>query len=195
MRRLSATAAIVAAGPGVLALAFASAGVDIAAYVSEGGIPGAPHAGLYRAGVWLIAAALALLAPPAYATVPLAGLAFALAAPAAVVSGAVACSPGCPLPPFERSTGADLLHAGASIAALSLCGIAMLLYAVQSVDSPLRRLARLGVVAAAPLFALTAVGLLFVGQSLFTATLERAALLVTAAWLLATAAMHARAGP
>jgi len=195
VRRPIAAAATVAAGLGVLATAIASAGVDITAYVSEGGIPGAPHAGLFRAGVWLTAAALALLAGPARGTVPLAGLAFALAAPAVVVSGAVACSPGCPLPPFERSTGADLVHAGASIAALLLCGLAMLLYALQPVDAPLRRAARVGVAVAAPLFALTAVGLLFVGQGLFTASLERAALLATSAWLLCTAVLHWRARP
>src|SRR4051812_22881612 len=89
-------------------------------YVSEGGISGAPHAWLYRISVWLIAVALALLAPRAGARS--AALAFGLAAPAAFVSGAVSCSPGCPLPPFERPTAGDLVHAGGTIVALLLCG-------------------------------------------------------------------------
>ena len=195
VRRLSAAGATIAAVLGVLATAIASAGGDFSRYVSESGVPGAPHADLYRAGVWLSAAALALLVAPAHGTVRMAAPAFALAAPAAAISGAITCSPGCPLPPFERATAADLVHAAASIAALLLCGAAMLAYAVQPFKSPLRRAGRLGVALAAPLLALSGVGLLFVGRGLFTGTVERAALLAVSAWLIATAALHRRARP
>jgi hypothetical protein len=192
VRRLCAAGAAVAAASGVLAVAIASVRVDIFRYVSEAGVEGAPHASLYRAGIWLVAAAFALLVAPAWATARLASAAFALAAPATVVSGAVACSPGCPLPPFDRPTGADLLHAGASIAALLLCGWVMLVYALRPVDSPLRRAGRAGVALAGPLLGLAAFGLVFVGQGTFTGSVERAALLATSVWLIATAALHVR---
>src|SRR4051794_22835830 len=117
----------------------------------------------------------------------LATLAFALAAPAAFVSGAVSCSPGCPLPPFERPTAADLVHAGGTIVALLLCGVVMLVYALRAADPPLRRVGWAGLLLAAPVLAVAAVGLVFVGRSLFTGVMERAGLAVASAWLIATA--------
>lgn len=192
MRRLSAAVATAAAALGALGLLAAAGGSDVFRYVSESGVTGAPHAGLYRASIWLVAVALALLAPPARATLRLAVPALALAAPFAAVSGAVTCSPGCPLPPFEQPTAGDLVHAGASIAALLLCALVMVLYAVQPVDPPLRRAGRAGLTIAVPLLALSAVGLLFVGRGPLTGVVERASLVATSAWLIATAALHVR---
>jgi hypothetical protein len=182
---MPARLATVAASCGAVGLFAATWWLGLGHYVSEGGIAGAPYAWLYRVSVWLIAAALALLAPGA--RVLLAGVAFGLAAPAAFVSGAVSCSPGCPLPPFERPTAADLVHAGSTIIALSLCGLVMLVYAVQPHDSPPRRVGRAGLALAAPILGLCAIGLVFVGPGLYTGVMERAALAATSIWLIATA--------
>lgn len=180
--------------PAKLATAFAACGaaglfmatrsLALGRYVSEGGIGGAPHAWLYRISVWLLAVALALLAPRARA--PLAVLAFGLAAPAAFVSGAVSCSLGCPLPPFEHPTAGDLVHAGGTIVALLLCGFVMLVYGFERLDSPRRRAGRAGLALVVPVLALAAIGLFFVGRSVYTGVSERAALAATSLWLIAT---------
>ena len=186
MRTLSARSAIVAAVLGSAGLFMATSRLELFRYVSEAGVAGTPTATLYRVSVWLIAAAFALLA------VSTRHVAFALAAPAAVVSGAVRCSAGCPLPPFEKPTADDLVHAGASIVALLLCGFLMLWYGVQTVDSPQRRVARAGLVIALPLLALSAVALVVVGRGPLTGVLERLALIATSAWLVATATAQTR---
>jgi Protein of unknown function (DUF998) len=186
VRRFSAGSAVVAALLGAIGLFVATDQLELSRYVSEAGVPGGPHAELYRASVWLIAAALALLA------VATRHLAFALAAPCAFVSGAVRCSAGCPLPPFETPTRGDLIHAGASIVALLLCGFLMLWCGVKPADSPLRRVARAGLLIAAPLLTASAIALAFTGRGLLTGVLERLALLATSAWLVATAATQLR---
>jgi hypothetical protein len=186
MRRFSAASAVVAAASGTGAIVLASGRLELSRYVSEAGVPGGQHADLYRAGVWLIAAALALLA------VATRHVAFALAAPAAFVSGAARCSTGCPLPPFEAPTAGDLVHAIATIVALLLCGLLMLWYGSKPADSPLRRVARAGLLIAAPLLSAAAIALIFAGRGLLTGILERLALVSTSAWLIATAATQVR---
>ena len=75
----------------------------------------------------------------------LAAAALALAAPLAALSGAVTCSPGCPLPPYESPQPRDLIHATGAIGALLLCALAILVYATQPDATTLRRAGRLGV--------------------------------------------------
>jgi len=130
-------------------------------YVSEAGAPGAPLRGLYRAGVYGVAIALAFFAaaiialvreedrrgtllrsaapgsPSRWAGVSRwavgpagVALAFAAAAPLAATSGAVSCTPGCPLPPFESPSQSDIVHALASIGGFGLATGAMLLLAI-----------------------------------------------------------------
>ena len=48
------------------------------------------------------------------------------------LSGAVTCTAGCPLPPFEQPTVADLVHGGASVAATAAVVLAMVALAVSS---------------------------------------------------------------
>lgn len=180
---MPAKLATVAATCGAIGLFVATWWLGLGRYVSEGGIPGAPHAWLYRVSVWLIAAALALLAPGARA--PLATLAFAVAAPAAFISGAVSCSPGCPLPPFEHPTTGDLIHAGGTIVALLLCGFIMMVYCFAAPEPPLRYVGRAGLALVAPVLGLAAIGVAFVGRSLYSGVTERAALAVTSLWLIA----------
>ncbi len=93
---------------------------------------------------------------------------------------------------MRKPTADDLVHAGASIVALLLCGFLMIWYGVQTVDSPLRRVARAGLVIALPLLALSAVALVAVGRGPLTGVLERLALIATSAWLVATAAAQSK---
>src|SRR5262249_56208821 len=97
-----------------------------------------------RAGVALVtivvatgATALALRAPA-----PLAAGILALAAPCLLVSTTARCSKGCPLPPFQPPTMGDLIHAGASISAVGLCALAMLVAAWRALDTRIRAVSR-----------------------------------------------------
>jgi len=159
----------------------------ISGYVSEVGVPGTWTSVLFRASVLAVAVALGLLAiavrgAPAYA--------LGLAALFAAVSGAVTCSPGCPLPPHERPTVQDLVHASASVAALVLCALAMLLLAAWATDPVLRRVSRVGAGVAVPLLAVAGLAMLVVGRSTFTGVLERLALAACLGWLIATSSLR-----
>jgi hypothetical protein len=167
-------------------------GPGIAGYVSESGQVGAPHALLYRLALVLLvvatgAAALALrrLAGPA-------ALALGLAVPCLLVSVSARCSAGCPLPPFQRATAGDLIHAGGSIAAVGLCALAMLTAAVRSVDPGVRLVSRAAAVLTLPVCAALAVGLLAVGHGRFTGLLERVALGCCLGWLALVCGLAAR---
>ncbi|MEU7868077.1 DUF998 domain-containing protein [Dactylosporangium sp. NPDC049140] len=175
---------------GAAGLTAAVAGSSPSAYVSEAGVPGAPHATLYAASMVLLALSLALLAGPARRVCWLIGASLLLAAPMAATSGAVRCSPGCPLPPYDSPTVRDLVHAAAAIAALSLCALAILLYCL--LPPPHRWTGWLGVLIAYPPLLLSAGGILFVGRSLFTGVTERAALVAVSAWVVLTAVRHVR---
>jgi hypothetical protein len=191
VRRRAASAATAFAVAGAVGLLTAVADAPLAGYVSEAGVPGQPQSLVYRLSIFAIAAALVLLAGAARATVAPAAALLGLAAAFAAVSGAVPCSPGCPLPPYERSTAADLVHAGGSIAALGWCGLAMLAFAVLGKERWLRRVGWLGVVVAIPLLAASGIALLVAGRGLVTGVLERLALAAALAWLVATSALHA----
>lgn len=185
-------AALGSAAAGVLGaagLAAAVAGSPAGTYVSESGVPGAPHAGLYAASLVLLAVSLGLLARPAARLCLPIGLSLGLAAPLAALSGLVHCSPGCPLPPYETPQPRDLIHAGAAIGALLLCALAILLYCL----SPWRRVGLLGVLVAYPPLLLSAGGILLAGRSPFPGVMERVALVAVSAWVVLTAVRHARA--
>lgn len=166
----------------------AGPGPGLTGYVSEAGIAGTGFARTYRIGVFALAAGLFLLAaalPPALRVT--AGL-LAAAGACTVVSGAVTCSAGCPLPPFERATVADLVHGGASIAATAAVVLAMLaLLATPGAPAALRRVARLGAALAVPLAAAIGLAILLVGRGGLVGALERLLLAVAAAWGLVTA--------
>jgi len=225
-------------------LAAAAIGIATAAtgtvygYVSEAGAPGAPLRGLYRAGVYGVAFALAFFAAamtalvreedrrgsPVRSTAPgspnrwagvsrwaagptAVALAFAVAAPLAATSGAVSCTPGCPLPPFESPSQSDIVHALASIGGFGLATGAMLLLATGAAGAadasrgtagttadavrtrdPLRAASRVSAGLLVPLLATTGLVMLVTGRGLLAGVLERAALGVALAWL-ATAAV------
>ncbi|TYC24946.1 DUF998 domain-containing protein [Micromonospora sp. MP36] len=192
MRAAAASAAagcIVAGTVAVTVAVVAGPGPGLTGYVSEAGVTDSGYAGAYRIGVFALAAALLLLAaalPPALRP---AAVLLAVGGAGTVLSGAVTCSAGCPLPPFEAATVADLVHGGASIAATAAVVFAMLALVVAPVvDPPLRRIAGVGVTLALPLSAAIGLAMLTVGRGGLVGVLERLLLAVAALWGLATAA-------
>ncbi|MFG1913585.1 DUF998 domain-containing protein [Micromonospora sp. NPDC048898] len=196
-RRVAASAAAGCALAGAVAVTFAVAagpGPGLTGYVSEAGIAGSGHAATYRIGVLALAGALLLLGaalPPGVWAAP---ALLATGAVFAAVSGAVTCSAGCPLPPFERATTADLVHGGASIAATASVVFAMLTLAVSGPAGPaVRRLAGVAAALTLPLCATVGLAMLVVGRGALAGVLERLVLALVVAWGLATATATALA--
>ncbi|MBM7493034.1 hypothetical protein JOD64_004256 [Micromonospora luteifusca] len=191
-RRVAGSAAAGCALAGAVAVivaVVAGPGPGFTGYVSEAGIAGSGHAATYRIGILALAAALLLvgaaLPPGVWTATP------ALLATAAVftaVSGAVTCSAGCPLPPFERATAADLVHGGASIAATAAVVFAMITLAVSGPAGPaVRWLARVAAALALPLCATVGLAMLVVGRGAVVGVLERLILALAVVWGLVTA--------
>jgi hypothetical protein len=183
-----AAASCVAAGVGaVLYAVTAHPGLDLPAYVSEAGVPGYPHAGVFRAGILLLAAGLALLGAALARRAPLAAGLLVPAGVAAAGSGAVSCSDGCPLPPYEIATAADLLHGAASILAVAATVFAMLALARPGPDRLLRWLSLVAAGAALPLSGAVGLAMLLGGHGATIGMLQRLLLAIIGAWLLSTA--------
>ncbi|MEU4635563.1 DUF998 domain-containing protein [Micromonospora chalcea] len=189
-RRISAAFAAVCLAAGAAAVTVAvvaGPGPGPVAYVSEAGIADSGYAGAYRIGIFSVAASLLLLAgalPPGLRAA--AGL-LGIGAVATVLSGAVTCSEGCPLPPFEAPTVADLVHGGASIAATAAVVLAMLVVLFsRAADQGLRRIAAVGAAVALPVAVVVALALLLVGRSTLLGLSERVLLVVVVAWGLVT---------
>ncbi|MEU5720486.1 DUF998 domain-containing protein [Micromonospora sp. NPDC047738] len=185
----SAAAGCVVAGTVAVTVAVvAGPGPGLTGYVSEAGVTDSGYAGAYRIGIFALAAALLLLAaalPPALRS---AAVLLAAGGTCTVLSGAVTCSAGCPLPPFEAATMADLVHGGASVAATAAVVFAMLaLVLAPAAGRPLRRIAGAGAALALPLSGAIALAMLVVGRGELVGVLERLLLAVAAAWGLATA--------
>ncbi|WKU04684.1 DUF998 domain-containing protein [Micromonospora sp. HUAS LYJ1] len=165
-------------------------------YVSEAGVRDSAFAPTYRMGVFALAAALLSLAAALPVTLRLAAGLLLTGAAGTVLSGAVTCSAGCPLPPFEAATPADLVHAGASIVAAGVTVLAMLVVGFLRPATPgLRRVGRVAGVVALPVAGAVALGLLTVGRGGLVAGLERVLLVVCAGWGLCTALLLARHRP
>ncbi|WBC14560.1 DUF998 domain-containing protein [Micromonospora sp. WMMA1998] len=192
----SAAACLVAGVVAVTVALVAGPGPGLTGYVSEAGVTDSGYAGTYRIGVFALAAALLLLAaalPPAVRAAP--GL-LGTGAVATVLSGAVTCSTGCPLPPFEAATVADLVHGGASIAATAAVVFAMLAVLLSpAAGTALRRVAALGAALALPLSGAVGLAMLLVGRGALVGVLERVLLGVVAAWGLGTALLCGCKGP
>ncbi|MCG5470092.1 DUF998 domain-containing protein [Micromonospora sp. LAH09] len=196
-RRVAGSAAAgcaLAGAVAVTAAVIAGPGPGLTGYVSEAGIAGSGHATTYRIGILALAAALLLVGaalPPGVWAAP------ALLATGAVftaVSGAVTCSAGCPLPPFERATAADLVHGGTSIAATASVVLAMVTLAVSGPAGPvLRRLAGMAAVVALPLCATVGLAMLVLGRGPVVGVLERLVLAVAVLWGVATGTILALA--
>jgi len=173
-----------------------------AGYLSEAGVSGQPGAGWYRIGMVGLAAGVLTLAGAIRPIVALAAWLLATCAGFIAISGAVACSPGCPLPPHQRAETADIIHAGASIAAV-FAAIAAVLLVWQvsfnrdafghgdagrdsSGDVPPRLLwmSMLTSLTVLPMVVSTALAMLIHGRGLLPAVLERVTLIVLLCWVL-----------
>jgi len=188
-RALGATAGLtVLAGALVMLVALiALPGPWLAGYVSEAGVAGRPFAVAYRCGLVLLAFGVALLGA-SLRRVPAAGGLLGAAAVLATTSGAVPCSSGCPLPPFEPTTVADVVHAAASILGMFALAAAMAAVALASgARLALRRLAFAAAGLTVPLGGFLGLIMLFVGRGGLGAWLERLLLVVAVSWLIGTA--------
>ncbi|RZU74012.1 uncharacterized protein DUF998 [Micromonospora kangleipakensis] len=163
-------------------------------YVSEAGVTDSRYAAAYRIGVFALAAALLLLAVALPTALRVPGVLLAAGSVFTLLSGVVTCSAGCPLPPFETPTVADLVHGGASIAATASVVFAMLALVRSPAAAPaVRRTAAVGAALALPLSAVIGLTMLTVGRGGLVAVLERLLLTVTVGWGLATAIALGRA--
>lgn len=168
-------------------------------FVSETGQPGAPYAGAYRLGILLMAVGLLLLGcavfplvlSPGWAVPAAAGL-LALASAFATTSSFISCSAGCPLPPYERPTFADFVHAGSSVAGMLACLGAMSALAATATGSAVRQACRVWLVVAVPLVGLAAVTLLALGRGYTTGTSEKLLLAVIIGWALTVSSILVR---
>jgi hypothetical protein len=158
-------------------------------YVSEAGIADQPFAVAYRIGVIVLAAGVALLGLAMHRPAPLAAALLGLAAALAAVSGSVACTSQCPLPPFEPTTVTDVVHATAAIAGMVMLAGAMAAIMLSSADRTLRRLAAVGVGMTVPTGAALGLTMLFVGRGALVAALERVLLAIAVSWLIGTSVL------
>nr|MDT0661416.1 DUF998 domain-containing protein [Micromonospora sp. DSM 115978] len=131
-----ATGCAAAGAVAVSVAVVAGPGPGLTGYVSEAGVAASGYAAAYRIGVFGLAVALLLLAAALPRPLRAAAGLLGGGAAGAALSGAVTCSAGCPLPPFEAATTADLVHGGASIAAVACCVFAMLVLAVPPARPP-----------------------------------------------------------
>jgi hypothetical protein len=186
--------AVVSAVAGVVAVAIAVAATAIGyGYVSEAGAPGAPMPVVYRSGILALATGLALAAVALRPLVPAAGAALAAAAPFAVASGAVSCTPGCPLPPYETPGVADVIHAVASSGALLLTAAAAVLTATATqVGDRVRRVSRFGSGLVVPLLAGSGLTTLVIGRGYVSGVLERVAILAAVGWVAVVSLLRCR---
>lgn len=193
LSRITASAAVVLTLSGGAAVVLAVAALPApwaGGYVSEAGVAGQPDATRYLLGVLGVSVGLVLLGVAVGGRTRLAGVLLAIAGGLGGVSGTLRCSPGCPLPPYEPSTAADLVHAGASVLAVAAVFFAMLCVAVSGTPR-VSRCARVALVLVTPLVFALGVALLALGRRTPTSILERATLTTLYLWVTATAVLVA----
>jgi len=152
-------------------------------YVSEAGTTGRPYAVVYRLGLVVLALGVALLGR---ALRP-AGLILLVAAVLAGTSSVVPCSNRCPLPPYEPTTPADVVHTAASILGMAGLAAAMAVTWWTAVHPALRWLTAAALALTVPVAAALGLTMLLAGRGTTSALLERALLVVAVSWLVGTA--------
>jgi uncharacterized protein DUF998 len=174
----------------------AGPGSWLTGYVSEAGTAGRPYAYPYRWGLILLAGGVALLglAMSRRAARP-AAVPLLIAAVLAGTSGAVACTDRCPLPPYDPTTPADLVHGGAGVLGMIALAAAMAAVAWADPDPVARRLARAAMALTVPLGAVLGLTMLLAGRDPLGAALERILLVVAVTWLVGTSVTLVAAGP
>jgi hypothetical protein len=116
-------------------------------------------------------------------------LAATLLVAAAVLAGTsavVPCSNQCPLPPFEPTTLADVIHTAASIVGMVLLAAAMVVVALADLRTAQRRLAVVAVAGTVPAGGALGLTMLFAGRGALAAGLERLLLVIAVSWLIGT---------
>lgn len=175
----------------------------ISGYVSEGGVAGAGHSTVYRIGIAALAVSIGLLglavnqqpARPLVARWRLATwMCLIIAAALGLVSSRVSCTAGCPLPPYQRTTFQDLVHAVASVGAVGFVALAMLVIAIVFPRGGLRSAARVATVVSMPLLIALTVAILTVSAGTLTGVLERISLVAVFASVVATGLVIASGG-
>ena len=101
-------------------------------------------------------------------------------------SAAIPCSNQCPLPPFEPTTPADIIHTAASIVGMVLLAAAMGAVAFADLRRAQRRLALVAAAGTVPVGAALGLTMLFVGRGQAGAGLERLLLVIAVSWLIGT---------
>jgi uncharacterized protein DUF998 len=187
--RLAATATVAVTGGagGMLYALVAVPGPWWQGYVSEAGATGRPYAPVYRLALVLLAVGVALLGR---ALRP-ARLLLLVAAVLAGTSSAVPCTDRCPLPPYEPTTPADLIHTGASILGMAALAGAMAVTWRAAARPAIRRLTATALTLTLPLSAVFGLAMLLAGRGTTTALLERVLLVVAVSWLVGTALLTA----
>jgi hypothetical protein len=102
-------------------------------------------------------------------------------------AGAVPCSNQCPLPPFEPTTLADVVHTVASILGIAILAGAMIAVALTDLRRAVRGLALAAAAVTLPLGAAMGLTMLLVGRGALGWALERVLLVVAVSWLVGTA--------
>ena len=174
----------------MLAALVAAPGPWTQGYVSEAGTAGQPYAVSYRWGLIVLGLGVALLGL-ALTRARFVGLLLLPAAVLASASGAIPCSNQCPLPPFEPTTVADVVHTAASIVGMVLLAAAMLAVSLADLRPAVRRLSAVATALTVPLGGALGLTMLFAGRGPLGATLERALLVVSVSWLIGTSLLTA----
>lgn len=202
----TAAGAAVGAGAVVMLVALVAArGSWLVGYVSEAGTAAQPYAAPYRWGLFLLALGVALLGaafaeqpygPARRLRNPAAAVAMLLAAAATMAgaSAAVSCTDRCPLPPFEPTTPADVVHTGASIVGMALLAAAVLTVALCDPRPAMRRFATAGAVCIVPLAGALGLTMAFAGRGALGAVLERLLLVMAVSWLIGTSVISVLVG-
>lgn len=176
----------------MLAALVAAPGPWLRGYVSEAGTAGLPFATPYRLGLVLLAVGAGLLGLALRHRTRLVALLLGAAAAVAAASGAVPCSSGCPLPPYEPATAGDVVHAAATIvASLLLAGAMVTVARTPALPAPARRLAAVATTLIVPLGGALGLIMLLIGRDPAGAILERLVLLVAVGWVVGTALLTA----
>jgi hypothetical protein len=195
-RLLAAAAglAVLAGALIMLAVLVAQPGSWLDGYVSEAGTAGRPFFVAYRCGLVVLGFGVSLLGVT-LRRLPLAGGLLWVAAGLAATSGVVPCSSGCPLPPYEPTTVADVVHTAAGILGMITLAAAMVVVALVSKGPAGRRLSFGAAALTVPLSGALGLTMLFVGRNTLGADLERLVLTVAVSWLIGTALLTSLDSP